>query len=75
MNQLYRSLEIWSSTYKGDLGRMPNSITDHLMKVAKLAALIDDGFGDFINPVQYPDRIELRRELASLDQVLNRPSL
>ena len=70
---LFRSLALYEQTYKTDLGRMPNHITDHLLKVAKLAALVDDSFGDFIHQAQFPERVELRRELDSLDHVLTRP--
>jgi len=70
---LYQSLHVWSSTYRTDIGRLPPKITDQLLKVARLASLVDDQLGDFINPAQYPDRVELRRELAVLERILASP--
>lgn len=70
-NELYQALHAWSTTYRSDLGRMPTPITDQLLKVASLAVLVDEGFGSFIPPKQYPERYDLRRELAALERLLS----
>lgn len=69
-NDLYQALHALQVTYANDLGKLPNPVTDQLLKVASLAAVVDDGFGSFIMPRQYPDRYELRNELTKLQRLL-----
>lgn len=69
-HELYQALHALKVTYRSDLGRLPVKVADELLKVALHATLVDDSFGQFILPKQYPERYELRRALEGLTRVL-----